>query len=627
MPKKACVGIRLGNVHDVATALTQAREAGFDYVCGNIVYDHILKKNLSYGVGNLKEPFSWSDMAISTSEWAVGVVGILSNLEFELEGYDPALMRKAEDSLTQQLNYSQHLGLPAILVEVSRSDPIHLSRILLGKLVQSLSTSVFWVKVPMGADTLHNTEELSPGNTLYIKPWHCWHKIRSLCNHEKKVFPVLELMADVPTEKEIARWLGEPVKAVFISPDVFTTNQKGFPVLSKPHQSIIRRFFGIGAQVVVNASGFNEDLKYYKQYIDFIWNNLREEESGDDNVLANFSRGYEDYLQCPLQPLMDNLESHTYEVFEKDPIKYDLYETAIYEALLTKNEENDSERPLVVMIVGAGRGPLVVASINAASKARRKIRIYAIEKNSNAVNTLLHLKERAWIDEDVTIVFTDMRVWDAPEKADLMVSELLGSFGDNELSPECLDGAQTFLKADGIMIPKSYTSYIAPIMSPKLYSEVKGHRDADKCPNSHFETPYVVHMHNKYLIAQPQALFTFEHPNNEPVKDNDRYGTRSFNVEQDCVFHGFAGYFESNLFGNVLMSTHPDTHSPGMFSWFPMYFPVREPAYLRESDTVTASFWRKSTKANVWYEWCISDPVTLPIHNSNGKAYNIGLAA
>ena len=51
-----------------------------------------------------------------------------------------------------------------------------------------------------------------------------------------------------------------------------------------------------------------------------------------------------------------------------------------------------------------------------------------------------------------------MRHWQAPEKvyvvvlnfnevqADLLVSELLGSFGDNELSPECLDGAQRFLK-------------------------------------------------------------------------------------------------------------------------------------------------------------------------------------
>ena len=46
----------------------------------------------------------------------------------------------------------------------------------------------------------------------------------------------------------------------------------------------------------------------------------------------------------------------------------------------------------------------------------------------------------------VTIVSTDMRLWQPEEKADLVVSELLGSFGDNELSPECLIGAAHLLK-------------------------------------------------------------------------------------------------------------------------------------------------------------------------------------
>ena len=50
-----------------------------------------------------------------------------------------------------------------------------------------------------------------------------------------------------------------------------------------------------------------------------------------------------------------------------------------------------------------------------------------------------------WGDQ-VTIVSTDMREWQAPEKADIIISELLGSFGDNELSPECLDGVTKFLK-------------------------------------------------------------------------------------------------------------------------------------------------------------------------------------
>jgi type II protein arginine methyltransferase len=44
-----------------------------------------------------------------------------------------------------------------------------------------------------------------------------------------------------------------------------------------------------------------------------------------------------------------------------------------------------------------------------------------------------------------------MRHWNPTELSDIMVSELLGSWGDNELSPECLDIAQErCLKKDGV---------------------------------------------------------------------------------------------------------------------------------------------------------------------------------
>lgn len=52
-----------------------------------------------------------------------------------------------------------------------------------------------------------------------------------------------------------------------------------------------------------------------------------------NGLIERYTRGYEDYLQCPLQPLMDNLESQTYEVFEKDPVKYTKYQTAIFQAI------------------------------------------------------------------------------------------------------------------------------------------------------------------------------------------------------------------------------------------------------------------------------------------------------
>ena len=41
----------------------------------------------------------------------------------------------------------------------------------------------------------------------------------------------------------------------------------------------------------------------------------------------------------------------------------------------------------VVMVVGAGRGPLVAATLKAATEAQRLVRVYAIEKNANAIVT------------------------------------------------------------------------------------------------------------------------------------------------------------------------------------------------------------------------------------------------
>ena len=38
---------------------------------------------------------------------------------------------------------------------------------------------------------------------------------------------------------------------------------------------------------------------------------------------------------------------------------------------------------------------------------------------------------------------------------------------------ECLDGAQRFLKPDGISIPQAYTSFLHPITSHKLWNDVK----------------------------------------------------------------------------------------------------------------------------------------------------------
>ena len=80
----------------------------------------------------------------------------------------------------------------------------------------------------------------------------------------------------------------------------------------------------------------------------------------------------------------------------------------------------------IVMVVGAGRGPLVSAALSAARTAGEVVTIYAVEKNPNALVTL-HSRQRREVEwADVRIVDSDMREWRTDARADILVSELLG---------------------------------------------------------------------------------------------------------------------------------------------------------------------------------------------------------
>jgi hypothetical protein len=61
------------------------------------------------------------------------------------------------------------------------------------------------------------------------------------------------------------------------------------------------------------------------------------------------------FLQAPLQPLQDNLESQTYETFEKDVTKYACYQAAVHAALLDLVPDDKAEETVTtLMVVGAG---------------------------------------------------------------------------------------------------------------------------------------------------------------------------------------------------------------------------------------------------------------------------------
>lgn len=624
--KRVSCGQEFCHVPELQSLITQTAEAGFDFVTIPIVNPRFEREfSEDKAASSRPGPFTRSDLLLASSDWTSLVVGRLSptiDVDSEVEH----VRKNSESRLMQELKYASHLGLPAIQLKLCGLKHTNLARILANYITKGANFQV-WLQVPLVAPSVNvagwlegedQEEELAnTGST-----WEWWNRFRLMTNSSNKVNLCLELTETLPSEAEVLRWLGEPVKTVLINTSIFLTNKKGYPVMSRQVQTLLRRFIPLDIQMIVKGPCKHELMKHYQQYLDHLWQQV---DVGDP--LQQFARGYEDYLQCPLQPLMDNLESQTYEVFEKDPVKYSEYQTAIQQALTDMVPEAELDtRVVTLMVVGAGRGPLVRAAINASAKSGRKIRVFAVEKNPNAVVTLQQQQMEMWGDQ-VKVISSDMRDWDPPKEdyADILVSELLGSFGDNELSPECLDGAQKFMKSSGISIPCSYTSYIGPLQSSKLYNEVRNCKDDMKGPQAGFETPYVVHFQNRYELAPPQPLFTFAHPNLDKIIDNSRYSELKFKTCGNSILHGFGGYFECTLYKNIMISILPATHNPGMFSWFPIFFPLREPIQVKKDEEILLHFWRLVSKKSVWYEWAVSSPVTAPVHNPNGRSYEIGL--
>ncbi|PFH53048.1 hypothetical protein AMATHDRAFT_138418 [Amanita thiersii Skay4041] len=613
--------------------------------------------------------FLKDEVTITRLDEAEGITAMISEW-LELDAADDWVRHDAEIALRQEIAYASYLNIQTVILPAPRSRfhvasyariisacletttflnlsvrlPIYNPSVLRqespvptasqSSLIEPASAS----DVPMILLPSNTTQNLSsaPEGELNAT-WEMWDVIRSMCGYDTRLSLTLDLTPPLPTTLGVlSKWTAESVRHIYIPASTFIANTKGYPVLPKPTQTFIRNSMiaSLSSPTIILSdvvSGLHNrgGEAAYSQYVRHLEKtSLAVQASQKPGTVENFAQGYQDYLQAPLQPLMDNLQSLTYQTFEQDPIKYTQYEEAIFKALL---EWQPTSERIICCVAGAGRGPLVARCLSAITRAKRDVFIYAVEKNPNAFVTLQERQEKEWGDS-VKILFGDMRYIDIPEQADILISELLGSFGDNELSPECLDGAMRFLKPTGVSIPSSYTAHLAPLSSSKLYNEARSSKDGKS-----LETPYVVMFQAVNILSgdggglrgqcgpQIQECWEFEHPRRDIVLDlrglpltnthNVRAAHLNFYIPHAGVLHGLAGYFEAVLYGNIGLSIHPhrkDRISKDMLSWFPLFFPFKETLYLPSNSELRVSIWRLTNERHVWYEWHAESFLTMP---------------
>ena len=512
MAQRLIVGVDRPYIHDLREEISEKQCLGADYFVAPLVDVCYGKGQHLARIGSSVE----SGRGMESRDWITNIIGKISEW-IDLDSSNGAERQASLQALQEETAWASYLSLQAILLPTPRFNSVNYARALMQAFT---GYQQFYIRIPM-ITHFHSQENVS--NIHDRDGWLLWDGLRQHIGDAGRYFVALELCEEcenIPTDSIgtafISRWCAEPVKLLIIPTQLFQTNSAGYPVLTKRMQQMLGLLLPHCSQVMLTGESTREggSFVHYAQY-------LRHLVAQGQAQLSNAARhvqGYEDTLQAPLQPLMDNLEAQTYETFEKDPMKYIKYEEGITKAIQHFHKKRTLERNssdqvvLVLTVVGAGRGPLVAAALSASANTGIPLRIYAVEKNPNAV-VILRSRVHSEVWSNVTVVDTDMRDWQPPELCDVMVSELLGSFGDNELSPECLDGAQKCLRSDGVSIPQSYTSYIAPIATSKLWNMAKAFNLSNSTIADGLNVAYVVRFHSSYQFAEAKPLFTFTHPN------------------------------------------------------------------------------------------------------------------
>jgi type II protein arginine methyltransferase len=659
---------------DASHVLQLGREDGFDYVTTTLPHSLDPRSDATGLQGR------W---------WRTSVVGVVP----ETSSIETFL-----DRLSVQIEWATHMGIPAVILPLPPSGPQNQHDLMeYARLLHILAIDARESNVQVWIKTLLSDHSLSDFDTLHRLCDGACNIGMMICIEQMPSGISGSAAATVASQIILLhKAIGSQLKAISLPTKIFLTNKRGYPTLAKSHQVLVTEVFkrlgrtirllvdGPSAHDIPGGEGMGASkCLTYLQYI----RHLRKRPecvAALDTEAAQMEQPYLDSLQRPLQPLKDHLEFSMYETFEKDPVKYSKYQEAIYMALKDGvSSMSSGPRVVTIVVAGAGRGPIVMRAIQAFLQLQLvpaigvRLRVYALEKNPSAV---VYLESMARHDQEwkdvVTVVHTDIRHLTLNQlegnKIDIVVSELLGSFGDNELSPECLDPlfASECVKASTVSIPMQYTAYLAPVSSKRLHSDARLQAQVPHDGGQALgiqramETPYVVRTHAASQTHAEQACWVFQHPTGNPSKE--RAATLEFApdatfgaaygsgygpvdtaiasiVQQTPVgetlgsiaVHGFLGTFTAILYARdsqvCEISVAPHRFSKGMFSWFPLFFPFRDPLLVPAGSNVTAKIWRKTKNDRVWYEWCAQvhrkgEVLSVtPIHNPNGRSNYVSM--
>ncbi|EPS62792.1 hypothetical protein M569_11997, partial [Genlisea aurea] len=278
---------------DVPSLLSYSLRGGFDFIVVSLM-DPSYRPSLLNDEARRSHslPFAGSDLVLSPAQWSCNVVGLISSW-IDLDSEDETLRNDSAIALKQEIAWASHLSLQACILPTPKGSSCANYAKCVNQILQSLGGMQLWLRIPLMTEDNTDASDIDYEVSLQLDSWELWNSFRTLCEHHSQLSVALDIMSSLPTPASVGRWFGEPVRAAILSTDSFLTNARGYPCLSKRHQSLITSFFHHSVQIILSgeqfhtapvvSSGPNKDdlndgvthpLKSYLSYIAFLYQKM-----------------------------------------------------------------------------------------------------------------------------------------------------------------------------------------------------------------------------------------------------------------------------------------------------------------------------------------------------------------
>ncbi|GMM28586.1 protein arginine N-methyltransferase [Martiniozyma asiatica (nom. inval.)] len=568
-------------------------------------------------------------------------------------GLEDAIFSFGAQKLDNEIDYLQYLGKHECILQIKEYS-LKTVDYLVG-IILKYSTMIFSITLDTGLyyTNLDARKEVSEWQLFQtIK-----HIIISKLEKNEKFLQNIHVFLNITKEVEevdFSSWSMEMVRYIRLPSPPFSSDVSNLLINLHQIKSLQHPYFVLDD---------NDNLKFYQRSITELLQNaplVITELAYDSQVklakvpsLDSILLNSKFVLQNPLEPTIKNLSNNTYSVFEEDSVKYIQYERAIMMALIDIQKEytsKNSSHHFQVVIVGPGRGPLIDKFFNAVehlSIPLNTFTIHAIERNA-AVMPYLELKNNLKWKGKVVLYCQDIRNWEPPyttieingdinnkrtnasainysrwpsspiidSKAtfygfDLVFSELIGSFGCNELMPEVLHPIVNFSRSKCRFVPQKVESYASPVYCPWLWN----------ISLSDDPTCYVPIIPQYKQLCEPELMWSWDYQNLNKAKswflDRSLLMKRKFGeseITHNGVIHGIAGYFKSTLYPGIIVHNLPSMANKGKskvsVSWLPFFMSLPKTSSFEVSsgDLINWGVERQWNDEGVWYEWSVKNP-------------------